>query len=91
MMICLRQNEDEFSQAEISKLNKTSANKALNSFVRTCFYIKLFSSEARKYTFILPKANYHSAAGGLSFSRSEIIILPEGRIIIHAKRDINSP
>jgi hypothetical protein len=91
MMICLRQNEGEFPQAEISKLNKTSANKALNCFVRTCFYIKLFSSEARKYTFILPKANYHSAAGGLSFSRSEIIILPEGRIIIHAKRDINSP
>jgi len=75
MIICLRQNEGEFPQAEISdyivKQVRTKRSTALFALI----YIKLFSSAARKFTF-------HFAEGKLSFRRRRTIIL--------AKRDYHS-
>ena len=85
-MICLRQNEGEFSQAKISdyivKQVRTKRSTALFALI----YTKLFSSAARKFTFHFAegklsfgeadyhsarRADHHSAEGGRSFSRSE--------------------
>ena len=65
MIICLRQNEGRFSPRRKSKLNK-SPHPLLK--VKDEDFYNYFSS-------LCEKSYLHFAAGKLSFSRSEIIIL----------------
>ena len=50
-----------------------------------------FSSAARKFTFILAKRDHHSAEGGLSLSRSEIIIPPKADRSLHQNNKTHRP
>ena len=89
MIVCLRQNEGRFSPRRKSKLNKVLIHCSKS---RMRIFIITFRAFARKVTFILPQANYHSRearssfceadhhspAGRSSFDRREIIIRPQG-------------